>query len=308
MTAFKAETALNMSANFKTSMKELKVMKQQIAEPEVETILRKSSPTKHLLNQICDVPQSMQRDIPVEKTPTLTGQEDSENDIVLVEQPQKAGIKYTAVPRRKETKKSKKRINPRKLEAVFEKLSQPPKILKRSVSLRSLPVHDKFSIKVSSAIKQYWSCSIPCLLDFEKFAKLRGVIPKETSVLTWVSGIWNFWFDAIFPSSRTASEDMDTELLKGTGTVDSQDANLQIELVGSIKPVLLEDATVSIEDLEKEVRQLTELIEEEHPSASHYCRHGTMQIKLGKLMSAMDDLEKVSLMASFTSIKHIGSV
>lgn len=90
MTAFKGETALNMSANFKTSMKELKVMKQRIAEPEVETELRKSSPTKHLLNQICEDPQSMQTDIPVEKMPTLTGQEDSENDIVLVEQPQKA--------------------------------------------------------------------------------------------------------------------------------------------------------------------------------------------------------------------------
>lgn len=94
------------------------------------------------------------------------------------------------------------------------------------MSLRSLPVNDKFNIKVSPAIRQYQSCSIPCLLDFEKFAKLGGGIPKETSVCTWVSGIWNCWFDEIFPSSRTASEDKDTELLKGTETVDSQDTNL----------------------------------------------------------------------------------
>lgn len=112
-------------------MKELKVMKQRITEPEVETEIGKSSPTKHLLNQICDDPQSMQTDRPAEKMPTLTGQEDSENDIVLVEQPQKAGIKYTDFPRRKKTKKSKKIINPRKLEAVIKKLSIPPKILKR---------------------------------------------------------------------------------------------------------------------------------------------------------------------------------
>ncbi|KAM6204870.1 tetratricopeptide repeat protein 6, partial [Sarcoramphus papa] len=292
MTAFKDETMLNMSANFKTSMKELKVMKQRIAEPEVETEIGKSSPTKHLLNQICDDPQSMQTDIPVEKT-TLTGQEDSENDIVLVERSQKAGIKYTVFPRRKKTKKSKKIINPRKLEAVIKKLSQPPKILKRSMSLGRLPIHDKFSIKVSSAIKQYQSPSVPCLLDFEKFAKVRGGIPKETSAHMWVSGIWNCWFDETFPPSGTASEEKDTELLKGTETMDSQEANLQIELVDSVQPVLLEGATVSIEDLEKEVRRLTELIEnEEHPSAFHYCRRGAIQRKLGKLKSAMDDLEK----------------
>jgi len=63
--------------------------------------------------------------------PTLTGQEDIENDIVLVERPQKAGIKRTVFPRRKKTKKSKKIINPRKLESVIKKLSQPPQILKR---------------------------------------------------------------------------------------------------------------------------------------------------------------------------------
>ncbi|XP_009472781.1 PREDICTED: tetratricopeptide repeat protein 6 [Nipponia nippon] len=162
-----------------------------------------------------------------------------------------------------------------------------------SVSLGRLPVHDKISIKVSPAIKQYQSPSIPCLLDFEKFAKARGGIPKETSARMWVSGIWNCWFDENFPPSGTASEEKDTELLKGTETVDSQEANPQIELVDSMQPVLLEGATVSIEDLEKEVRRLTELIEkEEHPSAFHYCRRGAIQRKLGKLKSAMDDLEK----------------
>lgn len=112
-------------------MKELEVMKQWMAELEVEREIGKSSPTKHLFNDICDDPQSMQTDIPVEKMTTLSGQEDSENDIVLVERLQKAGIKCTVSPRRKKTKKSKKIINPRKLEAVIKKLSQPPKILSR---------------------------------------------------------------------------------------------------------------------------------------------------------------------------------
>lgn len=170
----------------------------------------------------------------------------------------------------------------------------------RSVSLGRLPIHDQFSIKVSSAIKQYQSPSVPCLLDFEKFAKVRGGIPKETCVRMWVSGIWNRWLHETFPSRQTA------ELLKRTESVDSQESNLQIELIDSMQPILLEGATVSIEDLEKEIRRLTELIEkEENPSAFHYCRRGAIQRKLGKLKSAMDDLEKVSLIPSFTSIKHL---
>lgn len=175
----------------------------------------------------------------------------------------------------------------------------------RSVSLGRLPIHDKFSIKVSSALKQYQSPSIPCLLDFEKFARVRGGVPKETSARMWVSGIWNHWFEETFPPLGTAAEEKDPELLKGTQTGDSQETNLQIELVDSIQPVL-EGETVSAEDLENEVRRLTELIEkEEHPSAFHYCRRGAIQRKLGKLKSAMDDLEKVSLMPSFTAIKHL---
>lgn len=125
MSTFKDETTLNISANFKTSMKELKVMKQRIVKPEPETEVRKSFPTKH---RIYDDPQSMQTDMPAEKKPSWTGQEHSENNLVLVEQPQKAGIKYPIFPRRKKTKKI---VNPRISEAVIERLKQPSKFLKR---------------------------------------------------------------------------------------------------------------------------------------------------------------------------------
>lgn len=166
------------------------------------------------------------------------------------------------------------------------------------MSLGRLPTHDKFIIKLSPEIKEYRSPSIPCLLDFEKFAKVRGGIPKETSARTWVSAIWNSWFDETFPPSENSSEGI--ELLKGTNAVDSQEANLPIELVDSIQPVLLEGETVSIDDLEEEVRRLTEIIEkDEHPSAFHHCRRGAIQKKLGKLKSAMEDLEKVSFQTTW---------
>lgn len=131
MTAFKHDTILKMSADFKTSMKELKLMKQQIAESKVETETVNSSPAKHLLNQVCDDCHSKMTNAPVEKMPTLTGQEDSENT-VLAKRAQKAGIKYVVVPKGKRKKKSRKAINTRKLEAVIKKLNEPPRILKRS--------------------------------------------------------------------------------------------------------------------------------------------------------------------------------
>ncbi|XP_031449081.1 tetratricopeptide repeat protein 6 [Phasianus colchicus] len=292
ITAFKHETILKMSANFKTSMKELEFMKQQIAEPKVETRTAKSSPAKHLLSQICDDCHSKETNAPVEKMPTLTGQEDSENT-VLAKRAQKAGIKCVIVPKgKKKKKKSRKTINTRKLEAVIKKLNQPPRILKRSVSLGRLLIHNKFIIKVSPAIKLYQSPSMPCLLDFEKFAKVRGGIPKETSARAWVSGIWSCWFDETFPACGTVPE-KGTELLEGAKAVGSKETNLQIELVDSVQPVLLDDAVVSTEDLEEEVRRLTDQIEKvEHPSAFQYCRRGAIRRKLGKLKSAMDDLEK----------------
>ncbi|XP_040528610.1 tetratricopeptide repeat protein 6 isoform X1 [Gallus gallus] len=291
ITALKHETILKMSADFKTSMKELKIMKQQIAEPKVEIDTANCSPAKHLLNQVCDGCHSKLTNTPVEKMPTLTGQEDSENT-VLAKRAQKAGIKYVIIPKGKKKKKSRKTINPRKLEAVIKKLNQPPRILKRSVSLGRLLIHNKFIIKVSPAIKRYQSPSVPSLLDFEKFAKVRGGIPKETSARAWVSGLWSCWFDETFPTCGTVPEE-DTELLEGAKAVGSQETNLQIELVDSIQPVLLEGAVFSTEELEEEVRRLTDLIEKvEHPSAFQYCRRGAIRRKLGKLKSAMDDLEK----------------
>ncbi|XP_042670912.1 tetratricopeptide repeat protein 6 isoform X2 [Centrocercus urophasianus] len=291
MTAFKHDTILKMSADFKTSMKELKFMKQQIAESKVETETANSSPAKHLLSQVCDDCHSKTTNAPVEKMPTLTGQEDSENT-VLAKRAQKAGIKYVIVPKGKRKKKSRKAINTRKLEAVIKKLNEPPRILKRSVSLGRLLIHNEFIIKVSPTIKLYQSPSVPCLLDFEKFAKVRGGIPKETSARAWVSGIWSCWFDETFPASGTVPE-KGPELLEGAKAVGSKETNLQIELVDSIQPVLLDDAVVNTEDLEEEVRRLTDLIEKvEHPSAFQYCRRGAIRRKLGKLKSAMDDLEK----------------
>lgn len=166
------------------------------------------------------------------------------------------------------------------------------------MSLGGLLIHNKFIIKVSPAIKRYQSPSVPSLLDFEKFAKVRGGIPKETSARAWVSGLWSCWFDETFPTCGTVPKE-DTELLEGAKAVGSQETNLQIELVDSIQPVLLEGAVFSTEELEEEVRRLTDLIDKvERPSAFQYCRRGAIRRKLGKLKSAMDDLEKVSLMPS----------
>ncbi|XP_074853635.1 tetratricopeptide repeat protein 6 [Carettochelys insculpta] len=295
ISSFKGKTVLKISTNFKTSMKELKVMKEQITEPEVETEIEESSPTKHLLTENYDEPLPKLVDIPVERTPILNRQEDSEDYTVLAEKARKAGIKYIIFPKRKKTKKSKKMIDCGKLEAVAEELKQPSKILKSSVSLGRLHIENKFRIRVSPAVRHYRSPSLPCLLDFEIFAQSKGGIPKDLGVHEWIRGIWNSWFDETFPPSRTSTEEKDAKVLTDIKKVDSAEQGkpkLEIELRDSVNPVLREDIA-DIEDLETEINRLTLLIEKEgNSSAFHYCRRGAINRKIGKLKSAMDDLEK----------------
>ncbi|XP_067388344.1 tetratricopeptide repeat protein 6 [Emydura macquarii macquarii] len=287
MSAFKDKTVVKFSANFKTSVKELKVMKQQICEPEVGTEIEKSSPTKHLLTKSCDEPLPTLVDIPMEKTPFLTRQEDSDDDIVLAEKARKAGIKYIIFPKRKKTKKSKKMIDPGKLEAVAKELRQPSKILKRFSLINAYCFCKEF--------RHYRSPSLPCLLDFKKFAESKNGIPKNLDVREWVRGIWNSWFDEAFPPSRASTEEKDAKVLPDTKKVDSAEQrkpDLEIELIDSANPVWVED-TADIEDLKTEINRLTLLIEKEgNSSPFHYCRRGAINRKLGKLKSAMDDLEK----------------
>ncbi|XP_038263522.1 tetratricopeptide repeat protein 6 isoform X4 [Dermochelys coriacea] len=293
--AFKGKTVLKISTNFKTSMKELKVMKGQLSERAVETEIEKSSPSKHLLTKSCDEPLPAQVDLPMERIPIFRRQEDTDDDIVLVEKARKAGIKYIIFPKRKKTKKSKKMIDLGKLEVMAEELKQPSKILKSSVSLGRLHIQDKFSIRLSPTVQRYRSPSLPCLLDFEKFEKSKGGIPKDLGVREWVRGIWDSWFDEAFPPTRASTEEKDAKVLTDTKKVDSAEQgkpDLEIELMDSVNPVLVEDIA-EIEDLETEINRLTVLIEkEENSSAFHYCRRGAINRKLGKLKSAMDDLEK----------------
>ncbi|XP_025057227.1 tetratricopeptide repeat protein 6 [Alligator sinensis] len=296
MADFKEKTKLKMSANFKTSMKEMKVMKQQISELKVETESEKSFPTKHLLNKNYDEPQLVLTEMPVEKQPSLTRQGDSENDIVLAERAREAGIKYIVFPKRKKSKRSKKIIDSTKLKAVIQLLNQPPKNLESSVSLGSLHSHRKYCIKVPPSVRYYRSPSLPHLLDFEKFAESKGGIPEETGVREWVKEIWYSWFDETFPPSRSPSEEKGVNIQTETKKPDSGEEtkpNLEIELVDSIKPFLVEDEAVNIEDLEAEISRLTLLIVKEgNSSGFHYCRRGAINRKLGKLKSAMEDLEK----------------
>lgn len=144
------------------------------------------------------------------------------------------------------------------------------------------------------------------MLDFEKFEKSKGGIPKDLGVREWVRGIWDSWFDEAFPPSRASTEEKDAKVLTDTKKVDSAEQgkpDLEIELMDSVNPALVEDIA-EIEDLETEINRLTVLIEkEENSSAFHYCRRGAINRKLGKLKSAMDDLEKVSLIQSLFTTK-----
>lgn len=83
----------------------------------------------------------------------------------------------------------------------------------------------------------------------------------------WVSRIWNCCLGETSPPVGTAEEkDRITKRNRDHGL---SKANIKAELVDSMQPVL-RSATISSENLEKELRRLTELTEtEEHPSAFH---------------------------------------
>ncbi|KYO37236.1 tetratricopeptide repeat protein 6 isoform B [Alligator mississippiensis] len=154
----------------------------------------------------------------------------------------------------------------------------------------------KTSMKEMKVMKQQISELKVETENFEKFAESKGGIPEETGVREWVKEIWYSWFDETFPPSSRPSEEKGVNIQTETKKKDSGEEtkpNLEIELVDSIKPFLVEDEAVNIEDLEAEISRLTLLIAKEgNSSGFHYCRRGAINRKLGKLKSAMEDLEK----------------
>ncbi|XP_053125408.1 tetratricopeptide repeat protein 6 [Hemicordylus capensis] len=215
--------------------------------------------------------------------------EDTASALALLSR--KAGIPYIVFPKRSQIKKSKKAkaVTYNILEFVCEKLNQPPSILERTTSLGMLHSHNKFCIKVSPAVRFYRSPSLPCYLNFEKFAEDQGGIPENCGGYVWAKIIWNKWFDELYPPSRPPSGDKDKTDKKD---VEKQTVTKEKDLTDSVNPLMMESEMDTLELFQSEIDRLTRQIEENPSSPFNYCRRGAIYRKTGKLKAAMDDVEK----------------
>lgn len=152
-------------------------------------------------------------------------------------------------------------------------------------------MHTKYSIKVSRAIKLYRNPSLPCLLDFETFAKKQGKRSEDSDYL-WARLLWNKWFEELFVPIKKTAEDkqmLDKHFLEQK----IEDAAKEKELPNYVNPFLFDGKKEELAQCEHEIERITQEINSGCATAFNYCRRGAIYRKIGKMQSALDDLEKV---------------
>nr|XP_055028766.1 uncharacterized protein ttc6 isoform X2 [Misgurnus anguillicaudatus] len=180
--------------------------------------------------------------------------------------------------------KTKRKFVTVKMAYVRKKLSEPPRTLKRSESMCQLPWNPKPSESLSSPLN---SLSLPLLLDFESFSADRGGIPDTTPPREWVRDLWDVWFDELFPPLEKVQSTVSVSgNLKENQTLHN---NIQELDIVDLSEVLDEGLTKA--DVEQEVAKLTQVMSEcGNHRAFDLTRRGALQIKLGHLNLALEDL------------------
>ncbi|XP_063803913.1 tetratricopeptide repeat protein 6 [Pseudophryne corroboree] len=273
----------HLSSDFQTSMKELAMWRQQNSQSPKSLAV---SLEVHVEVAEVKIPDTLS--------------ENSAGTTLLMEKgkqflPSESGVvpktSLNHVTHYKKIAKNKKQLlGPLKLQIILQELNQPPQAIKRSRSL--VRTH----VRVSST-RRLRSLSLPRQLDFSRFLNTHGGIQAGMNVRESVRDIWNKWFDEVFPPSR-ASVDEEKQYYHMNDTIhaepDTKEEKSWAVGLDVIPPVLVEDPTASVQDVEREISYLTTLIEEQDiPSAFHYCRRGALNRKLGNITLALQDLDMV---------------
>ncbi|XP_072819062.1 tetratricopeptide repeat protein 6 isoform X1 [Vicugna pacos] len=206
----------------------------------------------------------------------------------LIEASRQAGISYIVYPKRK-SMKLKKGLKPSKLTVVCDELSKPPKTLKRSMSHGILPEQKKFLLKVPVYERQFRCPSLPLYLNFDKFAQSKGGIPKNSDPRTWALEMFSK------PKrEKTTTREKVVKISVDKDFPERVKKPPKLELSDCLKSDLPPEV---VRHYESEVKILTEEINmKKNYPAFLYCRRGALYRKLGKLQSAMNDLQKAILL------------
>ncbi|XP_053528490.1 tetratricopeptide repeat protein 6 isoform X3 [Artibeus jamaicensis] len=208
--------------------------------------------------------------------------------VSLIEASRKAGISYIVYPKKKKLK-WKKGQNFTNLPFVLHELSKPPNILKRPMSHGILPGEKKCLLRVPLYERPIRCPSVPSLFNFDKFVQSMGGIPENTDTRTWVLDI----FSKHKPRKTATKEKVVNTCVQKDLSNEVKEAP-KLELSDSLECDLPPEV---IKHFESEVEILTEEINNKKVySAFPYCRRGALYRKLGKLQSAMNDLQKAILL------------
>lgn len=154
LSSYRNKTLIKFSSNFKTAMEELDIMSKHVpltipnaAIPEAKTSVEKQSfaadlsgisfnPSKAPVDpekgSETDMGNTGTLKIPKGNLFEPEPAEDLLDQTALADECRKAGIKYIIFPKKKRRSvKIGKSITPKVLDSIFQKLNEPPKILKR---------------------------------------------------------------------------------------------------------------------------------------------------------------------------------
>ncbi|XP_041358343.1 uncharacterized protein LOC121375146 isoform X3 [Gigantopelta aegis] len=215
-----------------------------------------------------------------------------------------AGRSYVILPKR--SKMKKRRVNMARIEAVEEFLRRPTRKIERSDSLHNVTRVIERELRVPSRIRHHrWS--VPNIFDFKEYKTKRGIMKSEDE-REWVRGIWNTWFDQVYPPTPSSSEDEDdyemTESYQDTSSVNVADDksskkkdsinSLLVDDIDSLEPIPdTEENAEILEILRDEIDKLTRQIElAKEPLAFDFCRRGGLYRKVGEVKKALEDLNR----------------
>lgn len=140
---YRDKSAFKISANFKATMEDLKVMKRQASLTAVKVTLQTSvSATKDekSIQSEKNIPDPYST--PVQgPTGSIFPKEEIIEKTHLAEEARKAGIKYIIFPKRKQKAKSGKYLSAELIQNIYVKLQDTPRILERLYYLNCFYMH-----------------------------------------------------------------------------------------------------------------------------------------------------------------------